>query len=78
MPDYKEIFGDGPEIIQNHFLVVIGVMALVIILQLIFKKITKMPNWLFKITMPIITFGVFILVILSYYLPGIASQLGSN
>jgi len=33
-----------------------------------------MPD--FKITFPIISFGVLILVVLNYYLPGIASQIG--
>ncbi|WP_374965992.1 hypothetical protein [Lysinibacillus sp. RS5] len=76
MPDFKEIWGNGPEVIQNHILVLAVVMILVIVLQIIFKKITKMPNWLFKITFPIISFGVFVLVLLNYYLPGIASQIG--
>ncbi|MEC1178632.1 hypothetical protein P9B03_09070 [Metasolibacillus meyeri] len=75
MSDTYDIFSNGFTVIQNHIFGLVMIVILVIVIQFIIQKIINMPNWLFKITFPIVTIGTFLILIFIYYLPGIFSNL---
>lgn len=66
------------EVIKNHILIIGGIMLLVIGAQLIIYKLIRMPRWLENIMFKCITIGVFAMVVVSIYIPGIATKLGLN
>ncbi|RND00262.1 hypothetical protein [Lysinibacillus halotolerans] len=68
----------GAEVIRNHILIIGGIIILVIGVQLIIYKLIRMPRWLEKIMFTCVTIGVFALVVVSIYIPGIATKLGLN
>lgn len=68
----------GAEVIGNHILIIGIIMVLVVVAQLMIYKLIRMPRWLENIMFKCVTIGTFALVIVSIYIPGIATKLGLN
>ncbi|MFL0507114.1 hypothetical protein ACH0B5_15340 [Ureibacillus sp. 179-F W5.1 NHS] len=69
---------EGAEVIGNHILIIGIIMVLVVVAQLMIYKLIRMPRWLENIMFTCVTIGAFALVIVSIYIPGIATKLGLN